>query len=232
MASPARWLAVALIALSTPAFAGEPISVIEPANGAVLRGGETATITWKATGPLRKGVVEWEAFLSVDGGRYFSTRITPHLDIDIRTFEWRVPNVSSNDVRLLLRVGDEIEETSVDVPLRFSILAEPKFRPSNVRFARERGESARPGDPSVIEWATGDRGGTEVAIERAPLGDAIDTARQAHATTKHSAVEHHDLAKWTATIASAHETAIPPRARGSSPLFARDILLLVRRLNL
>jgi hypothetical protein len=228
-----RCLAIAAIALVAPALAAaEPITVIEPSDGAVLRGGSSATIAWTATGPLPRGVVEWEAFLSVDGGRYFSTRITPHLDIDIRSFEWQVPNVSSNDVRLLLRIGDEREEKSVDVPLRFSIVAEPDFRPSSVRFTREGAEAARPGDPAVVVWATGDREGREVGLARAPLGKSLETTAHANATSTHGAVENNNIATPRTSVASAYRITAAPRARGSSPLLARDILLLARRRNI
>lgn len=233
MTRSSRWLAVVAIVLLAPAlWAAEPINVIEPSNGAVLRGGATATIAWTATAPLPHGVVEWEAFLSVDGGRYYSTRITPHLDIDIRSFEWRVPNVSSNDVRLLLRMGDERDEKSVDVPLRFSIVAEPDYRPSSIRFAHERAEAARPGDPAVVVWATGDRGGHEVGLERAPLGKSLEAAARAKRTSKHRAVVHNNLTTQRASIAFAYGIAVAPRAGVSTPLLARDILLLARRRNI
>ena len=226
--------ALAAFAFFTAAlFAAEPITVIEPADGTVLRGGSTATIAWTATAPLPRGVEEWEAFLSVDGGRYYATRITPHLDIDIRSFEWHVPNVSSNDVRLLLRMGDEREEKSIDVPLRFSIVAEPDVRPSAIRFARSRGEAARPGDPAVVEWASGDRGGHEVAVERAPLGDTFNTASRAMKhSSAHHAVQHNHIATSRASMVCAYEIAVARRVCISSPRIARDILLLARRRNI
>jgi hypothetical protein len=227
-----RRLAVAVILLWASLAAAEPLRVTAPADGEVLRGGSLATISWRATAALPPDVVEWEAFLSVDGGGYYSTRITPHLDIDIRSFEWRVPNVSSNDVRLLIRIGDEREEKSVDVPLRFSIVADPFVRAPIGQAVRERGESARPGDPGVAFWAAGDRGGREVIQQRA----ADDTSWRACTLTD----THRDKA-WAgpsvltpvrprptlAALASAVQ-----RARGSSPLIARDILVLVRRLNI
>jgi len=225
---------VAALALFTSAlFAAEPITVIEPSDGTVLRGGSIATIAWTATAPLPRGVEEWEAFLSVDGGRYYATRITPHLDIDIRSFEWRVPNVSSNDVRLLLRIGDEREEKSVDVPLRFSIVAEPDIRPSAIRFSRSLGEAARPGDPAVVEWASGDRAGHEVALESAPLGDTLNAASRAKKhSSAHHAVQHDHIATSRASIVCAYEIAVARRVSVSSPLLARDILLLARRRNI
>jgi hypothetical protein len=176
--------------------------------------------------------VEWEAFLSVDGGRYYATRITPHLDIGIREFEWRVPNVASNDVRLLIRIGDEREEKSVDVPLRLAIAAALDARPSFTPLATGRGESARPGDPGVTEWATGDRGGREVGHRRAPVEDAVRNAASPGAATDHAAAEAPVVAAPRPSFATISAIAAAGAPRASSPLLARDILVLVRRRNI
>jgi hypothetical protein len=42
--------------------------------------------------------VEWEAFLSLDGGRTYPVRITPHLDLSIRRrFHFQVPAFPTRD---------------------------------------------------------------------------------------------------------------------------------------
>jgi hypothetical protein len=226
-----RFLA-AYLALALPAWAGEWLTVVAPEDRAVLRGGSVATIAWTSTAPLPPGVVEWEAFLSVDGGRYFATRITPHLDIDIRSFEWRVPNVSSNDVRLLLRVGDEREEVSIDVPLRLSIVAELDIRPSFARIAKGRGESARPGDLGVAAWVTGDRAGRELGYERAPVDSAIDDSSVGAQKNTHTVAEGSVVPSARPRPSSLSAIARAPRCCASSPLLARDILVLVSRRNI
>src|SRR6185436_14051897 len=81
-----------------------------PRAGEVLRGGATATLAWSAASSLPPFVEEWEAFLSVDGGRYYGYRITPHLEIDRRRFTFEVPNVETESARILLRAGDERRE--------------------------------------------------------------------------------------------------------------------------
>jgi hypothetical protein len=226
-----RLVAAALLAFSLAARGAEPLTVTAPADGTVLRGGSVATIRWTAIA-LPRGVVEWEAFLSVDGGRYYATRITPHLDIDIREFDWPVPNVTSDDVRLLIRIGDEREERSVDVPLRLSIVADPGAPMHVAHVARSAGESARPGDPGVAAWVAGDRQGRKLVLQIAPAGDTVGPAmyaahscRDRSAVTPVIAVSHPSLCTIPAIAAARH-------ARTSAPLLARDILLLARRRNI
>ncbi|HEX6099861.1 MAG TPA: hypothetical protein VF432_26345 [Thermoanaerobaculia bacterium] len=227
-----RLAAAVLLAIGLAARGSEPLMVVAPADGTVLRGGSVATISWTATGTLPKEIVEWEAFLSVDGGCYFATRITPHLDIDIRTFQWPVPNVTSDDVRLLIRIGDEREERSVDVPLRLAIVADPGAHIQVAHVARSAGEPARRGDPGVAAWVAGDRKGRKVALQRAPARTTFRrTARAAESSGHGDAVTpvltgtHPSLCTIAAAAAAQH-------ARTSSPLLARDILLLVRRRNI
>src|SRR5512132_528159 len=106
-----RVLFALLGAAPVAASAGQiSVRLQQPLDQSTLRGGSTAVITWSA-GALGPGVVEWEAFLSVDGGQYYGARITPHLDISIREFRWTVPNVDTSNARILLRFGDERRET-------------------------------------------------------------------------------------------------------------------------
>jgi hypothetical protein len=106
-----------------------------PAAGAVLAGGSTAELAWEPGPGFERlaGAHEWEAFLSVDGGKTYAFRLTPHLDLDVRRFRWEVPRFPTEDARLLLRVGDEESETAIQLPLRFAITgpagALPSFDP-------------------------------------------------------------------------------------------------------
>jgi hypothetical protein len=227
-----RLAAAALLAFSLAARGAEPLTVTAPTDGTVLRGGSVATIRWTATAALPRGVEEWEAFLSVDGGHYYATRITPHLDIDIREFDWPVPNVTSGDVRLLIRIGDERDEYEVDVPLHLSIVADPGAPMHVAHVAHSAGESARPGDPGVAAWVAGDRQGHELVLETAPVGDAVGPAMHAAKSCRHRsavtpviAVSHPLLFTISAIAAAQH-------ARTSAPLLARNILLLARRRNI
>src|SRR5439155_13089452 len=64
----------------------QTLRMIAPSSQTVLRGGHFVTLQWEADA-LGKDVEEWEAFASIDGGRYYSVRLTPHLDIAIQRFE-------------------------------------------------------------------------------------------------------------------------------------------------
>lgn len=149
-----RFLALLLFAL--PLRAGVlDVRLLAPANGARLEGGAPATIEWQTT-QLPAHVVEWEAFLSVDGGRYYGVRVTPHLDATLQRFAFTVPNIASNDARILLRFGDEHREEELELPLRFSIraTATPPPRTRSVDEAGERGAAF---------WVTGTRDGSQLA---------------------------------------------------------------------
>ena len=228
-----RCLAAAAMALLGPAlFAASAIALLEPKDGTVLRGGSVAMITWTATATLPRDAEEWEAFLSVDGGAYYASRITPHLDIDIRSFEWRVPNVSSKSVRLLIRVGNERDESTFELPLRFSIEATPPMGFSFAPPAKSRGESARPGDPSVVEWASGDRQGHQVVEERAGVSERIRTKAVRPGSPRHAFRRSGVVTPRVAKSAATSLVLATPAVRFSSPPRSRDILLLVRRRNI
>ncbi len=97
----------------------------------MLRGGTRATVWWSAES-LPPFVEEWEAFLSVDGGKFYAYRITPHLEADLRQFTFEVPNVETDQARILIRAGDE------------------------------RREPARAGGRGGVEWIDGDRDGSHL----------------------------------------------------------------------
>ena len=85
-------------------LSAETLRVAAPRAGVPMHGGTFATLEWTA-GALPPHAEEWEAFLSVDGGRYYAFRITPHLDIDRRRFDFLVPNVGTGNARILIRTG-------------------------------------------------------------------------------------------------------------------------------
>lgn len=156
--------------------------------------GETAELEW---GPLalvldRPGVKEWEAFLSLDDGESYPIRITPHLDRDLRRVYWRVPELPSRMARLLLRFGDEVKETSIEIPHRFVILPSPggaariALRHGLARKVDRPGESARPGDPGVVLWVEGSRRGGDLVRVRCVLPEARE---RLHGPFAHQAFE-------------------------------------------
>lgn len=166
------WAALTLVGGTL--LAGPPaVEVVSPASGASLAAAGTAWIEWRSEAPLeRQGFEEWEAFLSLDGGRYFGIRLTPHLDIGVRRFPVVLPGVASADVRFLLKFGDERIEWEVAVPGRFRL--EPDPLPLRWPALGEgKGEAARPGEPGVALWLDGSRAGTDLQVRRAASEDGL-----------------------------------------------------------
>lgn len=101
-------------------------------------------------------VHEWEAFLSLDGGQHYAMRLTPHLDLERLETTFVVPNVPSDDVRLLLRVGDEQQEHEIEVDTRFRIEpAAMTLRSLCFSPGLQHGEPARAGEQGVSQWIEG-----------------------------------------------------------------------------
>src|SRR5579872_1425653 len=96
------------------------VRLIEPASRVDLLAGSTVPISWEATNAPAE-VEEWEAFLSIDGGRTYPMRITPHLDASIHRFTWTVPSLPGAEVSILLRFGNEREESEFSFPERATI---------------------------------------------------------------------------------------------------------------
>jgi hypothetical protein len=139
-----------------------------PVQDAALIGGRLADLRWEELAAYSRleEVEEWEAFLSVDGGKSYPFRITPHLDADVRRLRWHVPAVATADARLLFRFGTEGRDGEVEIgyapPIRFRILVEPAaVEPiSLAHSSATRGEAALPGQQGVLSWVAGSRRGT------------------------------------------------------------------------
>lgn len=158
-----RRIALLLLALvALPAFAdGTVARLVSPSAGDELIAGSSATVEWEGL-DLPEHAEEWEAFLSLDGGRSWPLRITPHLDISIRRFTFRVPDLPAREARILLRFGDERnEEVGMEAPQRFSIAPAALPIPYTRTRTRvlSRGERARDGDEGVVVWVDGSRSG-------------------------------------------------------------------------
>ncbi len=182
-------LAGLLLGLVFPVFpaaarAEQPFRLLSPVTGESWEPGELARIEWATEGAIDGDLSEWEAFLSLDGGKTYPIRLTPHLDLALRGFSFEVPDVPSRDARLLLRFGDEQTERIFEAPIRFEIgmgsgqplaadlLSEPLAR------TLELGEPARAGDPGVVAWLEGDRKGRGLRAKvRIPMRTAFHQAR-------------------------------------------------------
>src|SRR3954471_17871563 len=88
------WAALAVPSTVSALEEGAPaVQLVAPQTGATLTAGSTAELEWAPVGELDGDIKEWEAFLSVDGGKTYPVRITPHLDQDLRRFTWQVPSI-------------------------------------------------------------------------------------------------------------------------------------------
>lgn len=226
-------LAIAL--LSCSAFArASTLRLVAPANGATLRGGSFAELRW-AAGELPKGAEEWEAFLSINGGKYYAFRVTPHLDIDIRRFTFIVPNVDTHDARILIRAGDEVRETHFEPGGSFSIVRDPQAEmivPRPVPFAR--GEAAREGELPVLGWTEGTRHGVGIRQQSSPAAPSPTFGSLRKLRSQSDA----ELAPAVDEVTEFSETETrlcdgDPHARKAETLpLVVDLLLVCRRRNI
>ena len=219
---------LAILFCAAPLFAKPAVRLVAPSDGMTLAGDRFATIAWSSDAPL--DAEEWEAFLSVDGGQYYAARITPHLDLDVRTFEFCVPNIASDDVRILIRVGDERRETIVELPQRFSIRASPSLDLGRrFRAAADAPEAARPGDAPVVQWASGGRDGSQVVVHQ--CASHVPTLRAAIgplAPASPTLSPHRGARVYGFTVA---RVARPLRSAPRRVLVERDVLRLTTRMN-
>ena len=83
--------------------------LISPRLGQVLYSGQQVRVEWTAAFPDMRNlhVCEMEIWLSLDGGRTFSTCIAP-VSPNTRYFDWTVPNTPTNAAVLDVRFGCEV----------------------------------------------------------------------------------------------------------------------------
>jgi hypothetical protein len=236
-------LGVVAPAAGMPAAPG-PVQLAAPRAGETLRAGDMAELAWEPRGVAAglHHVEEWEAFLSFDGGATYPVRITPHLDLALRRVRWQVPAIPTHDARILLRFGDERQETIVELPQRFAIAPSPWPAPlfgGGARRAASPGEPALPGRPGVVAWVEGSRqGGALRAVVAAPPPALEDALRMPAAgfETAILATEGAPVQITALPVASGAAPPPSPRRRFSSAgtpasLQPLDILLLTQRQN-
>ena len=226
-------LALALLAFGSSAGAAS-LRLVAPADGATLRGGSVAEVRWSA-GELPAHAEEWEAFLSVNGGGYYAFRVTPHLDIDLQSFTFIVPNVDTRHARILIRAGDEKRETEFESTGSFSIVRDAHadaLLPPPLELGE--GEAAREGEAPVLSWTEGPRNGVGVTQRTSPAAPSSSLravsllARDADADL--TPPGHHANAISVAETGRAED-----RSRARKPETqprATDLLLACRRLNI
>ena len=141
-------LFLAVVAAAASVTADSP-RLASPPDGSAVRPGDTVAIT---VGEAPKDAEEWEAFLSVDGGRSYPIRVTPHLSIRDRSFTWSVPSLPAASACLRVRFGSGGVESEFALPERFSIL--PSSRGTLVAPGRSSAVGAAPalGEEGTIAW--------------------------------------------------------------------------------
>jgi hypothetical protein len=148
-------------AMAAPTF---DVHLIEPAEHADLVAGSTVSIAWEATN-APANVEEWEAFLSIDGGRTYPIRLTPHLDLAIRRFAWTVPFVPAAEASILLRFGDERDEREFAFPARIEIngaMPLDFFRCAVFTETLLAGSEEDDHGEKLVEWVEGPRDGSRI----------------------------------------------------------------------
>lgn len=222
-----------------------PVELTAPLAGTALVGGTTAEIAWRPAAGFDAlaGANEWEAFLSVDGGRTYPVRLTPHLDLDRRRFAFRVPDLPSAEVRLLLRIGDERAERAVRLATPLRIVRPASPAPVGIEAAIAADAASAPGEPAlaggtgVLFWVEGDRDGSNLRHRSAaPAGAraAADPvllaggpqALGSDATDGQQLGERPGLATHPAVAGLPRFTLVR-----AEPLTVSDILLLIQRQN-
>ena len=228
-----RLLLAAVATVCALPLVAAPLRLAAPRAGETLHGGGFATIAWSADA-LPPHAEEWEAFLSIDGGKYYAFRITPHLDLGIQHFDFVVPNVDTRNARILIRTGDEKRETLFEIPARFTIVRDARAEVQVPRPSAGRAEVARDGDPAVVAWADGDRSGSGVTQRASiPLPSRSVTAR----TTATAYVSPVLPSAGHSVIAPPIQSAVQPaRAthvrKAETTLVTADLLLVCSRWNI
>ncbi len=246
---------VALLGVAAPAtlsavpaaeiveLAEAPVTLLAPADGSELTGGSWAELAWAPRAGFAELVraEEWELFLSVDGGRSFVARLTPHLDRELRHVSFRVPDLPTSEARFLFRYGDERREYAFRLPARFASGPAPSDSALDLAASRATaaiGESPLPGSPGVVLWADGARDGSSAtALEsryragfergEGSIDDRIDARYAAEESDPRPLAPVARL--LTEDRADPPVALVPPHR--AVPLARTDRLHLLRRLN-
>ncbi len=97
-----------LVNTSSAASGAYSARLISPTVGQVLYPGQIIRVEWRSMlPPVNLGACEMEVWLSLDGGRTFTTLISPWMDPKAQYFYWTVPNLPTNAAVLDVRFGCE-----------------------------------------------------------------------------------------------------------------------------
>jgi hypothetical protein len=234
------WLAL-ILGTALRVSAAEPsfdVRLLEPAVGTRVVAGSTAFIDWDAAA-TPANVDEWEAFISIDGGRTVLSRVTPHLDATIHRFRLTVPDLPGADVTLLLRFGDERDERRFVFPSRMRISGVAHAM-AVVPEAGARGEAFDVDEEGATSWIEGSRegsslhffvlGGNAMSSGRAEVETPIRDGSATALTTGGS--RHDSVGNTVVAEIAAVEGSLLQRPDTCATRFVSDILLMSRRRNI
>src|SRR5947208_10696706 len=90
-------LSAAQFVSTSSADGGYSARLLTPTARQVLHPGQVVRVEWKSVLPnVDLASCEMEVWLSVDGGRTFTTWISPWMDPKATSFNWTVPNTPTN----------------------------------------------------------------------------------------------------------------------------------------
>jgi hypothetical protein len=239
------WFAWAFLALASAGGASAAqrsfdVRLIEPAEHLQVVAGSTLPIAWEAR-DVPAGIEEWEAFVSVDGGRTYPMRITPHLDATIHRFNWVVPSLPGASLSILLRFGDEQDEREFPFAARMRItsaLPLEVFRQASLRQTAVRRSAAEDDHGQILtEWIDGSRDGSDlrhVAVDESSLVADHTWSRQTDRDSTAAIGTHTPRADYAPVVSNARRDDVEASGNEARPLrrYAAAVLLLTGRLNI
>jgi len=146
--------------------------LVSPAPGTFVVPGRAARIE---IGGAPSGAEEWEAFVSLDGGRTYPLRVTPHLPIAERAFDWTVPALAPGTLRVKVRFGTRGTEREFLLEGRFDV-ATGDAGDLLASEAAALGQPPAPGEEQTVAWIDRANGRARLVVPAARPGVA-STAR-------------------------------------------------------
>jgi hypothetical protein len=200
-----------------------------------LRGATRPSVSAPAPGeirlewPSRPAGLEWEAFLSLDGGLTYPIRATPHLDASVRDFTVRLSGISSSSARVRVRVGDGAREIEQDLPESFAI------EPGNGVLEPSIGDTLQKsiaGESNTL-WVEGSPSGQALRLRGHAPGSGEASSTRISSASKEAAIlstASAPLRRPVVRIVAGNDVSNPLPAPPAA--IARSPLSLAGRLNL
>lgn len=216
-----------LLLLLFPALTRPARAAATPWKASAVIAGNRLNVSWDS---CPSGAREWEAFLSLDGGRSFPLRVTPHLSTTIRAFSWPIPWVVAENAKLRIRFGNGSSEREYDVPGEWNLVPSLDSRLLSPE-SRDFAANPAPGEEQTSAWVEWSGERPRTVVPPAPPG-ARSSSEWRSTESARSALPSRKLA--LAAVSPRPEKA-PPSPRGFAPRDAAFLpapLAVTSRLNL